>query len=128
MEAPLALVQSARQSRDTATMLLVEYLEQDVRRVNAVHDLYSNIQTELALELHLTTRISHYTSMLLAGSILERQWEEYDDDYDLIVIHNAMEQRVHRRKLGALVFNQLIPGVPPEQYMELQLYFFGHQF
>ena len=102
MEAPLVLKPYSRQPRDDSTMRLVRHLEREVWTV-VVTGLNSTVVTELASELNLTTNISHYASMFLAWDMLRLRWEEDVGGYDALSLFNAMEQRVRRRKLGALV-------------------------
>ena len=124
MVAPLALIPSRRIPRDATTMRWAEVLKRHAIS-HPVDGLNSTMQSELASKITIDTKATRELSLEMAAQLLAgRSGDGYYGCVGNVII--AMDQRVHRRRIGALLQYRLIPQWTPEQYLELSLHFLDH--
>ena len=89
-----------------------------------VDGLTTSPKLEAASEICLATRASHEISKFMGRKLLRGVtgdgWYE-----DVTELRAAMMQQVDGRKLGAILFHRRIPGLSPEQWLDIHLYYFG---
>lgn len=125
MEAPLVMEESVRKRCSAATHQLIARLQiERLARTTDVVGLTTSPELEVASEIFLATRASHELSKFMGQRLLSGL--AGDECYgDVSNLRAALTQQMIRRKMGAILFHRLIPGLTPEQWLDIHVYYFG---